>query len=64
MYNIEIRKAIVGARLRYYEVAEAIGISPYTLSVWLRTELSGERLERVQAAIKKLSEKAGVPANG
>lgn len=64
MKNQEIRNSITNAGLKHWQVAEAAGVSPYTLCVWLRTELSGERLERVQAAIKKLSEKAGVPANG
>lgn len=55
MHNVEIRKAVADARLRYYEVAAAIGISPFTLSVWLRTDLTGERLERVQAALVSLT---------
>lgn len=57
MQNIEIRNAIIAARLKYYEVAAAVGISPSVLSVWLRHELTSERLERVQAAINQLSGK-------
>lgn len=55
MHNVEIRKAIADARLRHYEVASAIGISSFTLSVWLRTELTDERLERVQTALTSLT---------
>lgn len=59
MKNEKIRKAIMRAGLKYWEVAEAIGISPYTLSIWLRRELTGERLERVEAAIASLSKGEG-----
>lgn len=47
------------AGLRYWEVAQAAGVSPYTLSIWLRQELSGKRLERVEAAIASLSKREG-----
>lgn len=44
----------------HWQVADAIGISPYSLSVWLRHELSGERLDRVESAIAQLTlEKGG-----
>jgi len=52
--NKKIRRAIETAGLRYWQVAKAIGISPTTLSIWLREELSGEHLSRVEAAIEKL----------
>lgn len=55
MNNTDIRTAIMKAGLKYYEVAAAAQISPYTLSVWLRQELTGERLERVQTAIESLT---------
>lgn len=56
MKNKNIRNAIEKAGLRYWQVAEAIGISPTTLCIWLRQELTGERLERVQAALEALSD--------
>lgn len=55
MKNKKIRELIQLAGLKYWQVAEAAGISPYTLSVWLRKELAGERLERIEAAIKVLA---------
>ena len=55
MANTDIRKAISDAGLRHWQIAKAAGISESTLCVWLRMPLQGERLERVQAAIKKLS---------
>lgn len=53
--NMEVRKQIEQKRLRYYEVAEAAGIAAQTFSVWMRTELTPERKERVQKAIDSLS---------
>lgn len=55
MKNKNIRRAIEQAGFRYWQVAEEIGISPATFCIWLRHELTGERLERVQAAITALS---------
>lgn len=55
MKNEKIRKAIMRSGLKYWEVADAIGISPYTFSTWLRHELTGERLERVESAIAAMS---------
>lgn len=55
MKNERIRKAIMRAGLKYWQVAAEIGVCPYTLSIWLRQELTGERLERVEAAIAALS---------
>lgn len=55
MKNKNIRSEIEKAGLRYWQVADKIGISPATFCVWLRHELTGERLERVQAALDALS---------
>lgn len=59
MQNKELRKAIEQARLPYWQVADAIGIHPTTLCVWLRHELTGERLARVEAAIAALCKEVG-----
>lgn len=53
--NQEIRNLITSNRLRNWEVANAAGIADTTLSVWLRTELSGERKARVMKAIEELT---------
>lgn len=53
--NTDIRTAITGARLRQWEVAQAVGISDSRLSVWLRTPLSDERRQRVLDAIDRLT---------
>lgn len=52
--NNELRSEMSEYRLRYWEVAEKIGISDGRLSVWLRTPLSDERRKRVEKAIDEL----------
>lgn len=54
MKNIEIRNKIAEKRLRYYEVAAALGITNSTFSNWLRFELSAEKRERVLQAIESI----------
>jgi predicted transcriptional regulator len=56
MENKEIREEIERRRLRYYEVANRIGITQYTFSHWLQKKLTPEREERTRKAIEKLSE--------
>lgn len=56
MKNEMIRKRIRDAGLKHWQVAEAVGVDPGTLCIWLRKELSGDRLRRVQTAIDKLTE--------
>lgn len=63
MRNKKIRRQIADAGLCYWQVADCIGVSSYTLSVWFRHELTGERLARVEAAVAQLSRKAGATAN-
>ena len=50
--NTEIRQAIEKKRLRYYEVAEACGVSLYTFSHWLQTEMKPEKKEKILKAIE------------
>ena len=59
MSNKEIRDTIFRNRLKYWQLADEIGISASSLAVWLRHELTGERLERVTAALEKLLDKGG-----
>jgi hypothetical protein len=53
--NIDVRELIKEKRLRHYEVAAACGVSEYTFSQWLRTELPPDKKERIIKAIKGLS---------
>ncbi|MBS0937411.1 hypothetical protein [Lactiplantibacillus plantarum] len=56
--NFELRNAISRCRLRYWEVAEKVGISDSRLSVWLRTPLNEERKARVLKAIDELTQQS------
>ena len=56
MKNIDIRQKLLLNNIKYYELADAMGINQSTLSVWLRTELNKERRERVEKALDKLLE--------
>lgn len=53
--NQEIRDQIKALGLFHWQIADEIGISEHCFCQWLRHELEGERLERVQTAIKQLS---------
>ena len=52
MNNMEIRQAIEKKRLKYYEVAEACGVSLYTFSHWLQTEMKPEKKTEVLKIIE------------
>ena len=54
MNNREIRTAIFESNLKKYEIANKIGITPFTLSRWLQTEMSQEQKQIVLKAIKDL----------
>jgi len=53
--NKDVRKTIYQNNLRHWQVAEKIGISSFTFSVWLRTPLTDERKRRVEKAINDLT---------
>ena len=61
--NQDIRTAIDAAGLRYWWVAEELGIACGTLSNRLRKELLPEEKQEVLAAIQRLSARLGVPAS-
>ncbi|MGF2925407.1 hypothetical protein ACFX18_09070 [Lactococcus garvieae] len=54
MSNIEIKQKMLLNNIKSYELAQAVGIYPSTLSVWMRVELTDERKERVEKALDKL----------
>lgn len=55
--NQEIRTRIYQNELRYWQVADEVGVAPTTLTVWLRKELDGEKKARVNEAIDRLIKK-------
>ena len=56
MSNLDIRSAAVGAGIKLWEVAAAIGIADSTFSRKLRKELPEEEKKRIFAIIDQLSE--------
>lgn len=52
--NQELRCEIESNRLKYWEVAEKIGITASNMTVWFRTEMNAERKSRVEKAIEEL----------
>lgn len=54
MKNKEIREAINHKRLKYYEVANVLGISRFTFSVWLSEELPEDKKKEILEVIKKI----------
>ena len=54
MNNVEIRVAILEANIKYYEIANKLGIHKVSFSRKLRNELSKEEKNRVLQAIEEL----------
>jgi len=55
MNNREIRMKIFEKNLKKCDVANHIGITVYTFSHWLQTEMNTERKQTVLNAIQELS---------
>ena len=53
--NVEIKIALVRYGVRQYEVARALGVSEYTLSRWLHTQMSPERKEAILETIRRIA---------
>jgi len=49
--NLEIRQLMEKKRIKYYELAEVLGVNASTLSRWLQKELTEEQKKQVLAAI-------------
>lgn len=57
MNNREVRVAIFESDLKKYEIANKIGVTPFTLSHWLQTEMDTERKQMVLRTIRELKKK-------
>jgi len=53
--NNQLRNKIKKENLKYWRIANAIGITDSTFSRWLRTPLNDERKQRVLDAINELT---------
>ena len=58
--NNSIRDRIKALGLKQWQLADEVGIHETTLIVWLRQELTGERRERVLAALDRIEKRGGV----
>lgn len=54
MKKDEVKLLMKQNQVKQWEVAEAMGISEFTLCRWLRKDLKGKQLERLNSAIKKV----------
>lgn len=50
----EVKLMMKQNQVKQWEVAEAMGISEFTLCRWLRKDLKGKHLERLNSAIRKV----------
>lgn len=50
--NADIRKVLIDKGIRHYEAAEACGVSLYTFSHWLQTEMKPEKKTEVLKVIE------------
>ncbi|MEG1868990.1 MAG: hypothetical protein RR219_08695 [Clostridiales bacterium] len=55
MKNTDIRTEIYGADIRFWQVAEGLGVAAETLSRKLRHELPDGEKEKIRAIIKELA---------
>ena len=60
MENQDIRHEIAKARLRFYEVAEQLGINESSFSRKLRYELKESEKAKIRKAIREIEEREGV----
>lgn len=59
MNNKELREEIKSHNLKYWQIADALGISASTFTVWMRHELTGEKRKAVLTAIQEIINHAG-----
>lgn len=52
--NKDIRAEIDDAGLKYWQVAQQVGVHPTTFTVWLRTPLDDTKQDKIEEAIKQL----------
>jgi DNA-binding LacI/PurR family transcriptional regulator len=58
---VDIKQAIRSAGVRQWQIAEAVGVSEFTLSRWLRRpeRLKPEQVAKIEAAIQKVKAQKG-----
>lgn len=59
MTKRELHRALRQKGRRQWELAAEMGIGETTLVKWLRTDLTGDHLDRVAEALDRLTEREG-----
>lgn len=54
--NQRIRNAMADSGMYYWELADRLGVTPWTLTVWMRHEMPEEKQERILQLIREESE--------
>lgn len=54
MRNVEIRELLKEKHIHYWQLADALGISAPTLTVWLRHELPPTKRRRIMETIERM----------
>lgn len=57
MSNLEIRNLLKKKRIRQYELAAELNVSEFTLSRWLRDELTKTKKDEIMQAIERILQK-------
>ena len=52
--NKEVRRKIAKSKLRHYEIANHLGVNPFTFAHWLQQEMPAGRKEMVLKAIDEI----------
>lgn len=55
--NQRIRKALEDSGMYHWKLAEMLGVTSWTLSVWLRHEMPKEKQERILQLIREESDR-------
>ena len=59
MTKKELQSIMKELGIHQWELAREVGVVESTFVVWLRANLEGERLERVQAALQRIKAREG-----
>ena len=54
MENMDIRLKMTQFGIRYWQLADAVGISQSSLCAWMRRPLTDERRDKILPSIEKL----------
>lgn len=54
--NADIRKQMLDAGVRQWQIAEKLNVSEFTLSRWFRHELPADKKEKVAIAIREIDD--------